>query len=185
MKRMKRMPLIVAIALFAFFGCSDPVTSLYSFREQVFCQFNTLEYATTLNMVMGNYGEYATLRMDNSSVPSKIEVKYRSTTEAHTDALITHFQLGLGGLIVGTNQTGEYLCYDLACPICDRNNRRLTLTNDGFAHCPKCGVTFDLNNYGVIHKMPETNPPASPRGLYRYYVAYDPDSHIALIRNAP
>lgn len=165
-------------------GCSDPITSIYSYREQVFCQFNTLEYATTLNQVLGNYGEYATLRKTNSGV-TKIEITYRGTTEAHTDALIQNFLLGLGGLIVGTNLMGEYRCYDLACPICDRNNRRLTLTNDGYAHCPKCGVTFDLNNDGVIYKMPETDPPTNPRGLFRYFITFDPFSHIALIRNAP
>lgn len=182
---MRRIQLIVAIVLFALCGCSDSVTSLYSYRERVFCQFNTLEYATTLNMVMDNYGEYATLRMDNSSVPSKIEVKYRSTTEAHTDALITHFQLGLGGLIVGTNLIGAYRCYDLACPICDRNNRRLTLTNDGYAKCAKCGVVFDLNNDGVIYTVPEGANLPVHRGLYRYYPDFSPITHILSIRNAP
>ena len=46
---------------------------------------------------------------------------------------------------------------------------------------------FDLAclNYDGVITNRGNGTYSHPRGLYRYYVAYDPDSHIALIRNAP
>ena len=67
------------------------------------------------------------------------------------------------------------MCYDLACPICDRADKRLTLYSggDGYARCSKCGVSFDMNNYGAIYQVPEGSNLTSPRGLYRYRIRYD------------
>ena len=95
-----------------------------------------------------------------------------SSTSYTADALNKDFGFGLGGLILGTNNYGEPMCYDLACPICDRAGTRLTL-NDGYAKCSNCGVTFDMNNYGVIYQTPENAELISPRGLYRYRINFD------------
>lgn len=179
--RRAKGPLFIFLVLLC--GCSDDISSIYSFREQVFCQFNALQYAA-LNQVMDNYGEFATLRLKFDVAP-KVEMNYRGTSFPYTDALIKNFLLGLGGLIVGTTHFGEYRCYDLACPICDRADRRLTLTNDGYAKCGKCGVSFDLNNDGVIHTVPEDAQLDTHRGLYRYFITYDNISHILTIKNAP
>ena len=65
------------------------------------------------------------------------------------------------------------LCYDLACPICDRASRRLTLTAGGYARCAKCLVTYDMNSYGAIYKIPQDTTLNKPRGLYRYRVNYN------------
>ena len=61
----------------------------------------------------------------------------------------------------------------MACPICDSAGRKLTLSNDGYAKCAKCGVVYDLNNYGVIHKVPENADLTVKRGLYRYRINYN------------
>ena len=179
-----RKVFITLISLLILCGCSDYVSSKYSFRERVFCRFNALQYIA-LNQVMDNYGEYATLRIKNVGSTKGVEMNYRGNTYQYTDALIKNFLDGLGGLIIGTTYSGEYRCYDLACPICDLNNRRrrLTLTNDGYAKCNKCGVSFDLNHDGVIYKVPEGADLPVKRGLYQYYITYA--NPIIYIRNAP
>ena len=169
---MKRL-LILLFSVFTLCGCSDDATTMFSNREYVYCYFDALQY-TELFQVMGNFGQYASIRRHVVDGVTKVTMKSSSTsTDYNTDALNKNFGFGLGGLIVGTNTFGEYLCYDLACPICDRADRRLTLSNDGYAKCGKCGVTFDLNNYGVIYHVPENADLAVRRGLYRYHIEYN------------
>lgn len=169
---MKRLaPLLLSLLLLC--GCSDDATSTFSNREHVYCYFDALQYTELFN-VMGNYGQFASIRKHVVNGVTKITMTSASSSTDYTaDALSNNFGYGLGGLIVGTNNYGEALCYDLACPICDRADRRLTLSNDGYAHCGKCGTTYDLNNYGVIYHMDEDNPPATKRGLYRYRINYN------------
>ena len=111
------------------------------------------------------------------SVDGKTQIELVSSTGLKgyypVDQLSKNFGLGLGGLIMGTSYQGEPLCYDLACPICDRSDRRLTLTADGHAKCAKCGVSYDLNNYGVIYQVPENAQLSTRRGLYRYRINFN------------
>lgn len=165
--------ILLSMCLISFLSCSDDeATSTYSRREYVFCYFSVLQYTELFN-VMGNYGQFATLRKrivnGVTSVTITCEV---SSTDYILDALSKNFGFGLGGLILGTNNYGEPMCYDLACPICDRAETRLALKN-GYAKCSKCGVSFDLNNYGVIHQTPENAELIKPRGLYRYRINFD------------
>lgn len=162
------------IALVCLCGCSDDeATSTYSQREYVFCRFNVLQH-TELFHAMGNPGQFASIRKHIVNGVTKVTMtSTNSSTDYMVDALSKNFGFGLGGLIVGTNYFDETLCYDLACPICDRADRRLTLPGDGYAHCAKCGTTYDMNNYGVIYQIDEDNPPLTKRGLYRYRIIYD------------
>lgn len=83
---------------------------------------------------------------------------------------------GLSGLIVGLPnipEVGEMAsvvtCYDLACRNCyeERSSApRLTLQENGYACCSKCGRTYSLNNAGQV----EGGTPGKP--LYRYRVYY-------------
>lgn len=154
-------------------GCSDDATTMFSKREYVYCYFDAFQY-TELFQVMGNPGQFASIRKHVVDGVTKVTMKCASSTTDYTiDALNKNFGLGLGGLIVGTSNFGEVLCYDLACPICDRADRRLTLSNDGYAKCAKCGVTYDLNNSGVIYHVPENADLITRRGLYRYRINYN------------
>ena len=167
------LPLLFLLLPLLFISCSDDSTSTFSNREHVYCNFNVLQYPELLN-AMGNMGQFASIRKHVVNGVTKITMTSASSSTDYTvDALSTNFGFGLGGLIVGTNNYGEPLCYDLSCPICDRANRRLTLSADGYAHCEKCNTIFDLNNYGVIYKIDEDNPPATKRGLYRYRINYN------------
>jgi len=165
---------ILFILLLSFVSCSDDdSTSTYSRREYVYCYFSVLQYAELFN-VMGNPGQYASIRKHVVGGVTKITITCTgSSTDYTLDALSKEFGFGLGGLIVGTNHYGETLCYDLSCPICDRADRRLTLTDNGYARCAKCGVTFDMNNYGVIYESPSDADLINPRGLYRYRIRFD------------
>lgn len=169
---MKRL-LILLFSVFTLCGCSDDATTMFSNREYVYCYFDALQY-TELFQVMGNFGQYASIRRHVVDGVTKVTMRNSSTsTDYNIDALSKNFGYGLGGLIVGTNTFGEFLCYDLACPICDRADRRLTISNDGYAKCGKCGVTFDLNNYGVIYQVSENADLTTRRGLYRYHIEYN------------
>lgn len=167
---------LLATCFLTFSSCSDDeATSTYSKREYVYCYFQTIQYAELIH-VMGNLGQYATVRKKVVDGVTKIQMTSQASTNNYTaDALTKDFGYGLGGLIVGTNNYGESMCFDLACPICDRADKRLTLYSegDGYAKCSKCGVTFDMNNYGAIYHVPEGSNLTPPRGLYRYRIRYD------------
>jgi hypothetical protein len=170
---MKRF-LTLFLSLFMLIGCSDDATSMFSNREHVYCTFDVLRSDVLFN-VMGNYGQFASIRRRVVEGKTQIELVSNTGLKGYypLDKLVDNFGLGLGGLIVGTNNFGEPLCYDLACPICDRVDKRLTLTSDGYAKCGKCSVIFDLNNLGVIYKIPEDADLPVKRGLYRYRIKYN------------
>ena len=169
---MKKALTALLLSLLTFSACSDDVTSMYSNREYVFCRFDKMQY-NEIFLVMGNLGQYAFIRKQVEGSTTKIRMTFNNqTTYYNFDALSKNFGFGLGGLIVGTNSAGEPRCYDLACPICDRADRRLTLTDDGYAKCGKCGVTYRLED-GSIYEVPTDAQLSTRRGLYRYGNDYD------------
>ena len=170
---MKKFTVLLCLLL-TLYGCSDDTTSTFSNREHVYCAFDVLR-ADVLFNVMGNYGQFASIRKRAMEGKTQIELVSSTGLKGYypVDQLSNNFGLGLGGLIVGTSNFGEALCYDLACPICDRSDRRLTLTADGHAKCAKCGVSYDLNNYGVIYQVPENAQLSTRRGLYRYRINFN------------
>ena len=165
---------ITLLSLLMLCGCSDDITSMYSNREYVYCVFDIFRSQVLFN-VMGNLGQFASVR--RCVVEGKTQIELVSSTGLKdyypVDKLSNNYGLGLGGLIVGTNNSWEPKCYDLACPICDRADKRLTLTNDGFAKCAKCGVVYNLNDNGNIYKIPEGADLPMKRGLYQYKIEYD------------
>ena len=60
---------------------------------------------------------------------------------------------GFGGLLLTCDPDGEYLVYDLACPVEANANVRIEIDSDnplaGVARCPKCGSTYNLYGYGA------------------------------------
>lgn len=170
---MKKFTILLCLLL-TLYGCSDDTTSTFSNREHVYCAFDVVR-ADVLFNVMGNYGQFASIRKRAMEGKNQIELVSSTGLKGYypVDQLSNNFGLGLGGLIVGTSNFGEALCYDLACPICDRSDRRLTLTADGHAKCAKCGVSYDLNNYGVIYQVPENAQLSTRRGLYRYRINFN------------
>lgn len=175
-RRLLSMMFVLLCITISNISCSDDeASSTFSKREYVFCNFNVMQYQELFN-VMGNNGQFASIRKRVINGVTKIEITNQSTSTAYTaDALTGKFGFGLGGLIVGTNNYGEPMCFDLACPICDRAERRLTLFKEGqgYAKCDKCGVVYDLNNSGAIYSTPENANFTKPRGLYRYRIIYD------------
>ena len=165
---------ITLLSLLMLCGCSDDATSMYSNRAHVFCMFDVSRTDVLFN-VMGNNGQFASVRKRTVNGKTQFELVSSTGLKGYypIDQLSTNFEDGLGGLIMGTSNFGETLCYDLACPICDPSVQRMTLSADGFAKCPKCKVTYDLNNYGVIHEVPEDANLTTHRGLYRYRINFN------------
>jgi hypothetical protein len=171
----------LSIFLLLLVACSDDVTSIYSNREYVYCYFNTAQCPELFN-VMADFGRYITIR--EHSAKGVITMTNGSTsTDLPINALNKHFGFGLGGLIVGRNNYGEARCYDLACPICDRADRRLTIKDNIYATCSKCGFIFNLNNDGAIDPSTPKSDVSTVRGLYRYYI--EPFEFNVNIRNRP
>ena len=166
------LPLSVVFMLLSAVTSCEEMTNVYSNRELVRCNFVVASYEELFG-VMGNFGQFASIR---SAGNGKIRMTLGSTgkyKDYTPDKLQQYFSYGLGGLIVGTNYNGEDLCYDLSCPYCDATSTRLNLTDNGFAKCSKCNVTYDLNNYGVISSTDSTKTYNNLRGLYRYHIVYD------------
>ena len=160
--------LLCALGLGALASCDDTVSSTYSTKYEVLAGFVVASYPELLS-VINNAGQYATIRQSGSY----ILMSGPSTSGRYAmDALSEDFEFGLGGLIVGTTYTLELRAYDLACPNCDRADRRLTLLENGIDSCAKCGITYDMNYDGVIISA-GNGTHTSPRGLYRYRISYD------------
>ena len=155
-------------------GCSeDEVTSTYSKKYYVYCYFYVPTYTQLFN-AMGSYGEFVTIRQRTSGGSSVVEMTSNIGSGQYSiDQTMQYFSYGLCGLIVGVNYYGENMAFDLGCPNCDRVDRRLSIGDAGIAKCSKCGISYDLNNYGAISSVSETTPYDSPRGLYRYRIMYD------------
>ena len=165
---LKARILLCLIALTLWSACSDDATSKYSNRAPVRARFHVLEYAE-LTQAIGNLGEYATIRRQVENGVTKIHMTC-STGAAF-------------GLIVGTtiNSAGEmeYVCYDLACPICDRAGRRLSV-DEGLAKCAHCGASFYLKDEGSLYQKPTNATTTSYRTrLYQYGITYNgEDIHL-------
>ncbi len=172
MNKIIRISTFILLAGMSLSSCEDEASSSYSNKNYVYCFFNSLQY-TLLHNTLGNPGQFASIRQRTLNGKTTIEISNSTGTEQYTaDAVSTRFSYGLGGIIVGTNYYGEHLAYDLACPNCDRSDRRLTLRDNGTAKCGKCGIVYDLNNLGTINAI-EGEGCASPRALYRYRITYD------------
>lgn len=164
---------MMLVLLLCFPSCKDDISSVYSTKNRVQCGFNVVSYAELVNCI-DNYGQFSSIRQSGT----KIIMKSTSSTNTYDfDAISARsFYFGLGGLIVGTpNLTSDgnrYRCYDLACPNCDRASHRLDISDNGRAKCSHCGITYDLNNDGIIVDKGQSNFD-SPRVLYRYRITYD------------
>ncbi|MBD5297683.1 MAG: hypothetical protein HDS21_06360 [Bacteroides sp.] len=60
---------------------------------------------------------------------------------------------GFGGVLLVCDPNGEYLAYDLACPVEAKADIRVqhdpSAQYAGIVKCPECGSTYDLYNHGA------------------------------------
>lgn len=166
--------------VFALAGCKDEYSysSQFSSKYPVQFYFSVGASAELIN-VIGNPGEYVTIRRKSGTGNVHIENTHGVGNDYPISYTGEHdFRYGLGGLIVGTsnvlnmNDGFDLVAYDLACPTCDRAAYRLSLKDNGTAKCAHCGITYDMNNYGVVIEA-DTVTEGSVRGLYRYRITYD------------
>lgn len=151
-------------------ACSDDVTSTYSKKNLVQCDFTVPGLYAELNGIVGSYGQVVSVQ------PSANVLKLRSVSGGNDytrDATQRYFMFGLGGILVGTDFEGTYVAYDLACPNCDRADRRLSIGENNEVRCGHCKIKYSINYGGVIVEVPEGCIHKSPRGLYRYHIVYD------------
>ncbi len=152
-------------------SCGD---EQYSTQYQVRFYMEVNQSAELITAI-GNPGQFVTIRQKAGKVRIENELGGNDYSLSYIGA--NEFLYGLGGLIVGTtNIPGtsgvfDIVAYDLACPTCNRAERRLSVSN-GIAKCVKCGLSYDLNNNGIIIDSADSTL-VNTRGLYRYRVVYN------------
>ena len=145
------------------------VQSMYSTKYRVVCGFEVSSYPE-LQPAVGGFGIYATIRQSGTDVIISSEVGTQAY-DMRTNKLMTDFQFGLGGLMVGCDFDGTLRCFDLGCPNCDQAQYRLTVKGD-VARCSHCEIEYQLSNLGaIVNKGNGMHP--EPRGLYQYHIAYN------------
>ncbi len=168
------LPFTFYLLPFIFTSCEDEVSSQYSTQYQVRFYMNVNESAELIGAI-GNPGQFVTIRQRADKIRIENELGGNDYNLSYIGS--NEFLYGLGGLIVGTgnipNMDGvfEVIAYDLACPTCNRAERRLSVSS-GVAKCDKCGLSYDLNNNGVVMAS-ESSDLTNVRGLYKYRVVYD------------
>lgn len=104
--------------------------------------------------------------------------QYRSFIYTNTERIPANYpfkgldRTGFGGLLLICDPNGEYLAYDLACPVEVRSDVRIYVDTDnalaGMARCPKCHSTYNLFSYGT----PASGEALQKKyGLQRYHVS--------------
>ncbi|MCH5245933.1 MAG: hypothetical protein J1E84_05675 [Muribaculaceae bacterium] len=90
-------------------------------------------------------------------------------------------ETGFGGVLLTADMHGNFIAYDLACPVEMRRDVRLAVDAEKFvARCDKCGSTFDVfDNYGI--------PLSGPAHQYdyrltRYYVGPGGNGEYMIVR---
>jgi hypothetical protein len=177
---MKKILSLLCCFMFVFASCGDEFeySSQFSSKYPVRFYFNVSGSAELINAI-GNPGEYVTIRRKSGTGYVRIENTLGGNDYSLSFVGSTDFLYGLGGLIVGTsnvpnmNNGFDLIAYDLACPTCDRPERRLSLKGNGTAKCSKCGLTYDMNNLGVIVNADDSVSVNNARVLYRYRITYD------------
>ncbi len=155
-------------------ACKDDISSTYSTKYPVRFYYEVAG-STELYQAMGNPGQFVSIRPVNGKI--RIANSLGSHDYSLSQVGYSEFEFGLGGLIVGTSSTPnmsdglDIVAYDLACPNCDRQSYRLTLSDNGTAQCAHCGNSYDLNNYGWILTVSDESK--EYRGLYRYRISYN------------
>lgn len=147
-------------------ACSDDISSTYSMKYRVRCDFRVITYLELFNTI-GNCGQFATIKQSGT----KITMKCASSENTYNKlADQKYFEYGNGGLIVGTTYAGELRAYDLSCRNCDRKDIRMNIVRDIYAKCPHCNIIYNLNLDGCIDEVPENCIHSKPRGLYQYRI---------------
>lgn len=174
--------LLILLSIVILTACDD---SFSEFSKKYPVNFSYQVTASQqLFTTMGNYGQFCSIRRESSNGKTEIVMTNALGTGRYTiTETQKYFNYGLGGLIVGTNNFGEHMAYDLACPNCDRNYRRLSLDDAGYAKCQHCGLTYDMNNLGVItSRDSDSRPQTEVRGLLRYRITYN-GTYISVYNN--
>lgn len=166
------------IVVFAISSCKkNDATATYYTGTPVFISLSTLSYAELPSAL--NQGSFVTIRSVTTAGKSntKIRISNAVSTNDYTPSAIDYqsFRFGIGGIIVGTNWSGEPLAYDMACSNCSTADYRLTLNTDGTCTCPHCHIVYDLNNYGFIVNTENNTIHPNPRGLFRYHADVNPN----------
>lgn len=169
--------ILLAVLLLA--ACSDGLVSNKYCNLPAHFTFTPVNSISQLNSSCNSMGEWCTITLDDSGSKFLFSKANGSTGEANREALngYTGFYMGLAGFIVGLPYQAELgetqpqvTCYDLACRNCHEETgflvRNLTLKEDGYAYCPRCQRTYNLNNVGQVSSGTSGSP------LFRYRVYY-------------
>lgn len=156
------MTFVTAAVVFLFSSCERNSYRVFSTKYRV--MFTCDMSQPPFRQAADTPGRFIMLRRGAGNL-TVTDPEGKSTEVELTQQQNMTFCLGLAGLILGkptfNNEKQEVWAFDLACPECDMESHRLSVSIDGFATCSHCGNSWNLNNGGF--------PTSSgPRTLYRY-----------------
>lgn len=155
-KRHLNLLVTLIIALYVLSGC-DKIDNDRISPYPVYLTFNTIGDWELYGVAgAGEYKRF--IYTDTEQTPANYPYKGLDKT-------------GFGGLLLVCDPNGEYLVYDLACPVEAKRDVRISIdaTNPlaGIAKCSKCGSTYDLYSLGT----PASGEALSKKyGLQRYHI---------------
>lgn len=91
---------------------------------------------------------------------------------------------GFGGLLLTCDVNSELHVFDMACPVERRAEVRVSITEDNFARCPKCGSEYDVFRLERNPGDPVSGPALTDGYALRpYRVVFGADGRYALLTN--
>lgn len=91
---------------------------------------------------------------------------------------------GFGGVMLACSVNGDFLVYDLACPVEHSQSTLVYIDESNYARCPKCGSLYDVFQLDTSPGYPVGGPALDHGyGLTPYNVAFGADGNYALLTN--
>lgn len=170
----KRILLFLSFLLISLVVPSCTKDMMYKNISTEYRAFCVLDVAcsTILNNVVYSLNQFCTIRQKGNAICITLAGNSQTENYPQVKDVLHDFRGGLGGgFIFGRNYSGEFRAYDIACPICHRQDFKLDVSDDGFASCKNCKSKFELNDNGwCVSNTSEVADKVRPLFQYRAIV---------------
>lgn len=137
-------------------GCSDDAESAYA-KHQAFLRVPTVSVIHPLHSALNSPGvfcqvSFSTTHYHFQNNHGQSASMLRTALDAYGKPLyVSGFIIGTPNAILTASGDLRPVAFDSVCPTCFNSSmiqRKLTIDEDGFAHCARCETTYNLNNGG-------------------------------------
>lgn len=167
-------------------GCSEDATDMFS-HDPAYCRICPVTAVQPLREALTSPGSFCTITFEPTQyVCTRPDGTFASLTR--TDEEAYGRPIYRAGFIVGTPslpdaKTGQfyYLCYELACPSCYKQQlltKPMELQADETAHCTTCGRTYSMRYGGGL-----VDGPDGEKLMKRYNCSYAMGQDLFIVQN--